>query len=72
MKLTAVFIPEAEGGYSCFVEEVPAAISQGETLEEAKQNLEEALRLVIECQRELIDRDLAPGAIRQSLDLAVA
>jgi predicted RNase H-like HicB family nuclease len=72
MKLTAVFIPEAEGGYSSFVEEVPAAISKGETLEEAKQNLEDALRLVIECQRELIDRDLAPGAIRQALDLAVA
>lgn len=51
MKLTAVFEPVPEGGYSCFVEEVPAAISQGETLEEAKANLLEALRLVLQCQQ---------------------
>jgi hypothetical protein len=30
MKFTAVFEPAKEGGYTCFVEEVPAAISQGE------------------------------------------
>jgi hypothetical protein len=29
MKLTAIFQPAEEGGYSCFVDEVPAAISQG-------------------------------------------
>ena len=39
MKLTAVFEPAKEGGYTCFVEEIPAAISQGETLAEAKANL---------------------------------
>jgi predicted RNase H-like HicB family nuclease len=33
----------------CFVEEVPAAISEGETLEEAKKNLLEALQLVLQC-----------------------
>ncbi len=53
MKLTAVFEPAKEGGYTCFVEEIPAAISQGETLEEAKANLREVLQLVLECQREL-------------------
>ncbi|HUI85460.1 MAG TPA: type II toxin-antitoxin system HicB family antitoxin [Candidatus Binatia bacterium] len=44
MKLTAVFEPAKEGGYTCFVEEIPAAISQGETLEEAKANLRDALQ----------------------------
>ena len=53
MKLTAVFEPAKEGGYTCFVEEIPAAISQGETLGEAKANLLDALKLVLECQREL-------------------
>src|SRR5947199_770758 len=53
MKLTAVFEPAKEGGYTCFVEEIPAAISQGETIEEAKANLLDALKLVLECQREL-------------------
>jgi predicted RNase H-like HicB family nuclease len=50
MKLTAVFESAPEGGYTCFVEEVPAAISQGETLEEAKANLLDVLGLVVECQ----------------------
>jgi predicted RNase H-like HicB family nuclease len=53
MKLTAVFEPAAEGGYSCFIEEIPAAISQGETIKEAKANLLDALKLVLQCQREI-------------------
>ncbi len=53
MKLTAVFEPAKEGGYTCFVEEIPAAISQGETIEEAKANLADALKLALQCQREL-------------------
>jgi predicted RNase H-like HicB family nuclease len=49
MRLTAVFEPAAEGGYTCFVEEIPAAISEGETIEEAEANLIDALRLVLQC-----------------------
>lgn len=59
MKITAVFEPAKEGGYTCFVEEVPAAISQGETLEEAKANLLDALKLVLERQRELAEQNLS-------------
>lgn len=51
MKLTAVYEPATEGGYPCWVEEIPAAISEGETLLEAERNLMDALRLVLECQR---------------------
>ena len=49
MKLTAIFEPQPEGGYTWFVEEVPAAI-KGETLEEAKANLVDALDLVLATQ----------------------
>ena len=70
MKLTAVFEPAKEGGYTCFVEEIPAAISQGDTLEEAKANLREALQLVLECQRELAEKNLSPGALRETFELA--
>ena len=72
MKLTAVFEPAKEGGYTCFVEEVPAAISQGETLDEAKANLRDALKLVLECQRELAEKDLSPNALRESIEFAEA
>ena len=72
MKLTAVFEPAKEGGYTCFVEEVPAAISQGETIEEAKANLLDALQLVLQCQRDLAEEGLSPNAVRQTIQLAEA
>jgi predicted RNase H-like HicB family nuclease len=54
------------------VEEVPAAISQGETLGEAKANLLEALKLVLECQRELAEQNLSPNALREPFEFAEA
>jgi len=72
MKLTAVFEPATEGGYTCFVEEIPAAISEGETLEEAKVNLLDALRLVLETQRHLAESNIAPGALREPIELVEA
>ena len=72
MKLTAVFEPAEEGGYICFVEEIPAAISQGETLEEAKSNLADALRLVLQYQREVAQKGLSPDAVRESFEFTEA
>jgi len=72
MKLTAIFEPAKEGGYTCFVEEIPAAISQGETLDEAKANLLDALKLVLACQRELAEKDMSPNALREPIDLVEA
>ena len=50
MKLTAVFkkVPE---GYIGFVEELPGANTQGKTLEEAKENLQEAIAMTFEANR---------------------
>ncbi|MGO9271013.1 MAG: type II toxin-antitoxin system HicB family antitoxin [Terriglobia bacterium] len=54
------------------MEEIPAAISQGETLEEAKANLLDALSLVLECQRELAEKNLSPLAVRETIEFAEA
>jgi predicted RNase H-like HicB family nuclease len=51
---TAVYEPADEGGYVALVEEVPGAISQGETLEEARENLKEALQLMLGVNREKV------------------
>jgi predicted RNase H-like HicB family nuclease len=72
MKLTAVFERAAEGGYSCFIEEIPAAISQGETIKEAKANLLDALKLVLQCQRELAETQISPRAVREQFELVEA
>jgi predicted RNase H-like HicB family nuclease len=37
---------EEEGGYSGQCAELPAAISQGETLQELRQNMKDAIQLV--------------------------
>jgi predicted RNase H-like HicB family nuclease len=72
MSFTAVYEPAAEGGFTCWVEEIPAAISEGETIEEAESNLMEALKLVLECQRELSDQTRSPGSLKRSLEFAAA
>ncbi len=58
MELTAVYI-EVPEGYIAFVEELPGANTQGATLDEARENLKEAVQLVLEANRELAERSLA-------------
>lgn len=43
-----VFIPEPTGGFSCYILEFPGCISQGDNLQEAYDNLQEALELWLE------------------------
>jgi predicted RNase H-like HicB family nuclease len=57
MQLTAVYIPVPEG-YIAFVEELPGANTQGATLDEARENLKEAVQLVLDANRELAERSL--------------
>ena len=52
MKLTAVF-EQVNEGYIGFIEELPGANTQGETLEEAREDLQEAVELVLEANRAL-------------------
>jgi predicted RNase H-like HicB family nuclease len=49
---TAVFQPADEGGFVAWVEELPGANTQGETLDEARENLREAVELILEVNRE--------------------
>jgi predicted RNase H-like HicB family nuclease len=57
MDLTAVYVSVPEG-YVAFVEELPGANTQGATLDEARENLREAVLLVLEANRELAERSL--------------
>jgi len=70
MQLTAVFMQVPEG-YIAFVEELPGANTQGDTLEEARENLREAVELVLETNRELTEKSLTGQAvIREPFNLA--
>jgi len=70
LKLTAVFQEAEEGGYIGFVEELPGVNTQGDSLEETKTNLLEALDMVLAAQRELSEVGLGnKKVIRESLEL---
>jgi predicted RNase H-like HicB family nuclease len=56
MVLTAVYeeVPESEGGgYVAYTEELPGAITEGDTLDEARANLRDAVEILIEANRAL-------------------
>jgi predicted RNase H-like HicB family nuclease len=70
MTFTAVFMPVPEG-YIGFVEEIPGANSQGDTLDEVRENLREAVQLVLEANRELAEQALIGQKVeREPFDLA--
>lgn len=52
LTLTAVF-QEVPEGYIGYVEELPGANTQGQTLQETRENLQEAVSLVLEANRAL-------------------
>lgn len=72
LQFTAVFreVPE---GYVGFIEELPGANTQGETLAEARANLEEAVQLVLEANRSLAEEELhGAEVIREPLKITAA
>jgi predicted RNase H-like HicB family nuclease len=62
MQFTAVYMKVPEG-FVAFIEELPGANTQGDTLEEARDNLREAAVLVLQANRELAERSLAGKAV---------
>ena len=72
MKFTAVYMKVPEG-YVAFVEELPGANTQGGTLEEARLNLQEAVAMVLDANRELSEQSLeGADVIRETLSLPAA
>lgn len=72
MKLTAAYMKVPEG-YIAFVEELPGANTQGDTLEQARANLEEAVAMVLDANRELSEQSLGGAeVIREALVLPAA
>jgi predicted RNase H-like HicB family nuclease len=70
-KFTAVF-EHAGQWWIGYVEELPGANTQGKTLEEARENLKEAVQLIIEANRELARRETeGKRVLREDLLVAV-
>ena len=73
---TAVFEEVLEsdgGGYVAYVEELPGAITEGDTLEDARQNLKDAIGVLLEANRELTGKARPEGRItREKITVSVA
>lgn len=65
MKLQVILEPSDEGGYTVFVPSLPGCISEGEDVNEALANIQEAIALYLEPVEEEIN--LTEGAIIQEI-----
>ena len=69
-EFTAIIEPASEGGYWAVCLEVPGANGQGETIEEVKDNLRQAIELILEDRREDMFRGLPEEVIREKVLIA--
>ncbi len=69
-EFTAIIEKAPEGGYWAICPEIPGANGQGETIEEAKNNLKDAIELILEDRREDILRGLPDDVIRDKVQVA--
>ena len=67
MKLKVLMEPSEEGGFTVWVPALPGCISEGETKDEALQNIREAIKLYLEP----VEDDLAASPEAEQLDIAV-
>lgn len=68
-EFAAVIERASEGGYWSYCPEIPGANGQGETVDECRQNLREAIALILQDRREDGLRGLPEDAIRETVAL---
>ncbi len=68
-EFTAIIEPAPEGGYWAICPEIPGANGQGETTEETKGSLREAIELILEDRKTNILRELPEDAIQETVKI---
>jgi len=69
-ELTAIIEKAPEGGYWAICPEIPGANGQGETIEETKESLKNAIKLILDDRMEDILRGISDDAICETLAIA--
>jgi predicted RNase H-like HicB family nuclease len=68
MEYTAIFKKQSNGWYFAQCEQLPGAMTQGRTIMEARENLKEAISLVLETESYLCQRrNIGEKYIRRKL-----
>lgn len=68
-EFTAIIEAAPEGGYWAICPEVPGANGQGETIEETKNSLRQAIEMILEDRRADILRSLPEDAIQETVQI---
>jgi len=68
-EFTAVIEHAPEGGYWAFCPEIPGANGQGESVSEARENLKEAILLILEDRKEDYLRGVSHDAICEKITI---
>lgn len=66
-EFTAIIEPAPEGGFWAICPEIPGANGQGETLEETKESLRQAIAMILDDRTSDILRGLPQDAIRDTV-----
>jgi len=70
MKFTAIIEQGEDGWFVGQVEELPAAVSQGRTIEELKDNLLDAIKLLLDTNKEITEKEYSGKTIiKEELEL---
>lgn len=69
-QFTAVYFKRGSW-YLAYVEEIPGVNTQGRTLKAAKENLREALGMVLEANRSLSHHAHSKSAIEEPISIAI-
>ena len=74
LTLTAIFEEADEGGFIGYVAELPGANTQGETIEEVRENLTEAIELILNSNRQEFEKNFSSNGkvTRETLVLRAA
>ncbi|MEB3227616.1 MAG: type II toxin-antitoxin system HicB family antitoxin [Synechocystis sp.] len=68
-ELTAIIDTASEGGYWAICPEIPGANGQGETIEEAKESLKSAVKLILEDRQADMRRGLSQEVIEEIITI---
>jgi predicted RNase H-like HicB family nuclease len=68
----SIIKPKRNGWFVGWVEEIPGTITQGESLEECRQNLRDALKLMVETHRAEARLGMDHNCIEEAIEIELA
>ena len=75
LNFTVIFEPQPEGGYTALVPALPGAISEGDTLQEARENIADAIKAYLESlikDKEPIPKDIEVKPVSEKIRVPIS